>query len=172
MSGLGGYDAVLSLGGGNEAADFITLPSAAAAWPLGARAASAMPVIGFSAAGHGYRASCAAFRQGLARPVILMGGTSAIEYRWAEGQIDRLPELAADLVAVKSRRFLRQAGGQIAAKAATSTIPVVSPLAAIRLSLGLVASMNRPGGNATAVTVLTAESGQSDWNCYATCCLR
>jgi putative tryptophan/tyrosine transport system substrate-binding protein len=141
--------------------DFITLLGGAAAWPLAARAQqTAMQTIGFlsgrSLASDSHLV--AAFRQGLKQTGHVEGQNVAIEFRWAEGQFDRLPALAADLVGSKAAAIF--AGGMDIAirvvRTAITTTPTVFATGGDPVELGLVTSFNRPGGNATAVTVIAA----------------
>jgi putative tryptophan/tyrosine transport system substrate-binding protein len=149
-------------GGSMRRRDFIAVVGGAAVtWPLVASAQQPMPVIGFLnvAAPDGYALYVAAFRDGLKESGYVEGQNVAIEYRWAEGQYDRIPDMAADLVRRQVSVIVANTPANLVAKKATDTIPIVFTTASDPVQLGLVPNLSRPGGNVTGISQLNVEIG-------------
>src|SRR5262245_62567967 len=144
--------------------EFITLIGSAAAWPLAARAQqSAMPVVGFVYPGVPELSAgvVAAFRKGLNDTGFIEGPNVTVEFRFADNDNARLPELVGDLVRRGVAVIATPAStpATLAAKTVTTTVPIVFGIGADPVEIGLVASLNRPGGNATGITSMNAELG-------------
>jgi len=140
--------------------EFIALISGAAAWPRATCAQQpVMPVVGFFNSGtpDGYAPMVAAFLQGLKETGYVEGQNVAIEYHWAEGKYDRVPSMVAELVRRQVAVIVANTPGNLAARAATATIPIVFTTAGDPVQMSLVASLNRPGSNITGVTSSSVE---------------
>jgi putative tryptophan/tyrosine transport system substrate-binding protein len=143
--------------------EFIAGLGAAASWPLTGHAQPTLPVIGYLGpeSPGPFASRVVAFREGLAEAGYVEGRNVAVEFRWADGQYNRLPALAADLVARHVDVIVAPGGAPIglAAKSATTTIPIVFEMGGDPVALGVVPSLNRPGGNLTGVSSLNVEVG-------------
>jgi putative tryptophan/tyrosine transport system substrate-binding protein len=142
--------------------EFVTLLGGAAAWPLAVGAQQpTTPLIGFlnGSSPEGYATRVTTFREGLKEAGYVEGQNVTIEFRWAEGRYERLPEMVADLVRRQVSVIVANTPANVVAKAATSTIPIVFTTSSDPVNLGLVSSLNRPGGNVTGVSQLNVEVG-------------
>jgi putative ABC transport system substrate-binding protein len=143
--------------------EFITLIGSAAAWPLAARAQQGVPIVGFVHAGEAgpNTGFVAAFSQGLKDAGHVEGQTVSVEYRWADGHLERIPALVLELVRRPVAALLTGGGDvpPLVAKGATGTIPIVFVIGDDPVASGLVPSLNRPGGNVTGATIIASELG-------------
>jgi ABC-type uncharacterized transport system substrate-binding protein len=141
--------------------EFITVLGGAVAWPLGARAQQPMPVVGFvnNGSARAYAPFADAFRQGLRQTGYVEGQNVVIQYRWGEGQTAKIPGFIAELVHLPANVIVTGGSDTAAeeAKAATATIPIVATMGSDPVETGLVSSVNRPGGNVTAISVFAVQ---------------
>jgi putative ABC transport system substrate-binding protein len=151
---------VLGAGEAMRRREFITLIGGAIAWPFASRAQQqTMPLVGFlnGQTTAGYTHLVAAFKQGLNENGFVEDQNVTIEYRWADGHLDQLPELAAELVRLRPDVLVGTGGAINAARAATKTIPVVVSFGGDPVKLGYVTSLNKPGGNVTGVSIFSSD---------------